>query len=144
MDERIKQQYHRIYSEMYIIILCMAAASAVVKTAFFHRNIPDLGLEYIILVGSPIYRLIRCRMLGVVLEPSGTGTKTFLIRLTAAMAAAAAVFGIIMYFRNGSMNVINYIAFIIPFLLIFLLTALISKKLHDSWRKRLEDKYDEL
>lgn len=53
MDERIKQQYHRIYSEMYIIILCMAAASAVVKTAFFRQNIPDLGLEYILLVGSP-------------------------------------------------------------------------------------------
>lgn len=77
MDERIKQQYHRIYSEMYIIILCMAAASAVVKTAFFRQNIPDLGLEYIILVGSPIYRLIRCRMLGQSRNRQAQGQRNF-------------------------------------------------------------------
>lgn len=143
MDERIKQQYHKIYSEMYIIILCLAAASAIIKTAFFQGNMSTMGLEYLILVGSPVYRLIRCRMLGVIVEPSGSGTKTFLLRLAAALAAAAVTFGLVMYFRYGSVNVVNYITFVIPFLLLFLLTALISRKLHDSWRKRLEKKYDE-
>lgn len=146
MDERIKQQYHKIYSEMYIIILCLAAVSVVIKAAFSHENISGLsglGLEYIILVGSPIYRLIRCRMLGVIADTPCTGTKPFLIRLTAALLVSAAVFGIIMYFRNGSINIFHYVVFVVPFLFMFLITALISKKLHDSWKKRLEDRYDE-
>lgn len=143
MDERIRQQYHKIYSEMYIIILCLAAASVVIKTSFFQGNMSTMGLEYLILVGSPVYRLIRCRMLGVTVEPSGSGTKTFLLRLTAALIIVAVIFGLVMYFRYGSVNVVNYIAFVIPFLLTFLLTALIFRKLHDGWRKRLEKKYDE-
>lgn len=143
MDERIKQQYHKIYSEMYIIILCLAAASVVIKTAFFHGTMVTLSLEYIILVGSPLYRLIRCRMLGAVAEPAADNTRMFLIRLTAALLLTAAIFGMVMYFRYGSINIRNYILFVIPYLLIFLLAALFFKKLRDKWRKHLENKYDE-
>lgn len=143
MDERIRQQYHKIYSELYIIILCLASASVIMKAIFFHEKLSCFGLEYIILVGSPIYRLIRCRMLGVIADSGSNQTKTFLIRLAAALISFSAVFALIMYFRNGSINILNYILFVIPFLFMFLLTSLIFKKLQDSWKKHLEDKYDE-
>lgn len=143
MDERIRQEYRRIYSEMYVIVLCLAAASVVIKVAFFQKSSTQLGLEYVILVGSPVYRFIRCRMLGVTAEPSGLGTRPFMIRMAAAVILFSAAFAVIMYFRNGKINLAAYAAFVIPFLLIFLLTALVSKKIYDSWRKKLERKYND-
>lgn len=141
MDERIRQEYHRIYSEMYLIILCLAAASAVIKVAFFQKNSLQLGLEYIILVGSPIYRLIRCRMLGVAVETPGLGTKPFMLRMTAAVLLIAVIFAVVMYIRNGAINLAAYTAFVVPFLIIFLLTAFVFRKIYESWRKKLEQKY---
>ncbi len=143
MDERIRQGYHKIYSEMYIIILCLAAASAVVKVAFFQKNSLQLGLEYIILVGSPIYRLVRCRMLGVSAEPSGLGTKMFMLRMAGAVVLIAALYGAVMYFRNGEINLTAYAVFMIPFLLIYLLTAFVFKKLYESWERKQRKKYED-
>lgn len=143
MDERIRQGYHKIYSEMYIIILCLAAASAVVKVAFFQKNSLQLGLEYIILVGSPIYRLVRCRMLGVSAETSGLGTKMFMLRMAGAVVLITALYGAVMYFRNGEINLTAYAVFMIPFLLIYLLTAFVFKKLYESWERKQRKKYED-
>lgn len=143
MDERIKQQYHKIYSELYLIILLLAAASAVLKAAFCSGDRFSVGLELAILAGSPIYRFIRCRMLGIITEPSDSESHTFWIRLVFASAVSAAIFGLIMYVRNGTVAPAQYLAFIIPFLLLFSLVTLIAKRIRNSWKKRLDDKYRE-
>lgn len=143
MDERIKQGYHKIYSELFFIILMLAASSLVVNVIFFHKDITQLWLEYLILVGSPIYRLIRIRMLEIVDAPAAGWRKVFGIRFAAALTGSLVLFLVISYARLGRIDLLPILGFLIPFVITFCLVAFATKKLQDSWKKKLDRKYEE-
>lgn len=142
MDERIRQEYQKIYSELYLIILGLSACSLVVKTAFFRQNLSQLWLEYIILAGSPIYRLIRSRMLGVAV-PVGNRKKQLFIRFAAALLTLMMVDILVMYFRFGEINIKELFSFFFSFAVLFLLVAVISLAVQKKWQKKMEDRYKE-
>lgn len=141
MDERIKQGYHKIYSEMYLIVLILSAASLIINVAFFHKNATQLWLEYVILVGSPIYRLIRIRMLEIVDGPADGWNKVFGIRLAAMVAVITLLCVLTGYFRDGSVNLAALAVFMVPFILMFILAAYATRKLQEGWKKKLENRY---
>ena len=141
MDERIREGYHKIYSELFSITICLAALSLVLKIVFFRQGASQVVLEYIILVGSPIYQLVRSRMLKLAAPENTYSTRTFTIRLAAALAATTVIFLASAYIRDGAVNISAYALFLIPYLLIFLVTAVAMRKLHRRWRKKLEDRY---
>ncbi len=141
MDERIRQGYHKIYSEMFFMIFLLAAVSLVVNVAFFHKNITQLWFEYIILVGSPIYRLIRIRMLEIVDAPAAGWKKTFKIRIVSSLACVIALMVGVSYFRTGQVNVLELVGFIIPFAVMCCLVAVATQKLQDFWKRKLDKKY---
>ncbi len=143
MDERIKQGYYKIYSEMFTIILFLAAGSVVINVAFFQKNIRQLWFEYIILVGSPIYRLIRIRMLEIADAPAGGWKRVFCIRAATAVTLVTVLFLLVGYVRFGRMDVSEFFVFLIPFTILFCLTAFLTKRLQDSWKRKQERKYED-
>ena len=143
MDERIKQGYHKIYSEMYLIILSLAAVSLVVNTTFFRKTISQCWFEYVILVGSPIYRLIRIRMLEIVDAPAAGWKRGFGIRLAAALACAFGLLVIVSFVQTGGVEILPLIGFMIPFAALFCLVAFATKKLQESWKRALDKKYED-
>lgn len=142
MDERIRQEYHRIYSEMYLIILGMCTISLIAKIMFLEKSLSDCWLEYLILVGSPIYRLIRCRMLNVIL-PAEHGQRQWIIRLISSIIVCSALFCLAMYIRTGRIATAEILLFMIPFIALFLLVMALSFFIRKQWQKKMEDKYNE-
>lgn len=73
MDERVKGEYRKIYSELVMLIMYFAAGSLLVK--FFLLDVGPAGCatEFVILVGAPVYLVIRQMMLG--LDPGAGMTR---------------------------------------------------------------------
>ena len=67
-DERIEQARNKIWAEMMQILYFIAVLSFVVKILFLHQSLQDCTLEYVILILTPIYQMIRARQMGVVLN----------------------------------------------------------------------------
>lgn len=143
MDERIKQGYHRIYSELFWIVFLLAAGSAAVNVIFFHKNMAQLWFEYVILAGSPVYRLIRMRMLEITDVPKPEGKKRMGAWLFFGTLGATAVFLAAEYTRFRRIEPRTVAVFLVPFVLMFLLTGCLVKALQRRWNKKLDRKYEE-
>lgn len=141
MDERLKQGYHKIYSELFRIILYMAALSLTIKVIFLQQDSSQAMFEYLILVGTPLYQLVRIRMLNLTPPTETYNTRVFVIRLVAALAATTVIFSLAAYLRKGSLRPLDYAGFLIPFLIIYVLVALAIKQLHKHWARKMEEKY---
>lgn len=139
MDERLRNGYRRIYSELFTIILYMAAVSMVIKYVFFDLGLKDCVLEYIILVGSPIYMAIRTRMMQIA-APAG---KKSTLEYTIAVAVVLIVFMSAVAYAKGYTNWsefgLSMIAFVAMFSVVRLIFIWINKKRQD----KLNSKYDD-
>ena len=67
-DERIEQARNQIWAEMMQILYFIAVLSFVVKILFLQQSLQDCTLEYVVLILTPIYQMIRARQMGVVLN----------------------------------------------------------------------------
>lgn len=141
MDERVRQEYHRIYSELYFITLLVCCVSVIGKVMFFHKGVEDCWLEYIVLVGSPVYRFVRCRMLHV--SAPVVGKKAWMIRLVVCLVTVSIVYAVVTYVRTGSLQVGELLTFLAPFIFIYLLVCFGTVIVQRRWQKKLEDRYDE-
>lgn len=143
MDERIKQGYHKIYSELYLILFVLTAVSMIVNGVFLNKDVTQLWLEYIILVGSPIYRLVRIKMLGIADPPAAGWKKVIGIRLGFAVAVLVLLLSAAIYFQGGTTDIHRMFVFLIPFTAMFLLVAFGTKKLQEFWKRQQEEKYED-
>ena len=141
MDERVRQEYQKIYSELYFITLLVCCVSVIAKVMFFHQGIADCWLEYIVLVGSPVYRFVRCRMPHV--SAPVVEKKVWMIRLAACLVTVSAVYAVVTYVRTGRLNLMELLTFLVPFIFIYLLVCFGSVIVQRQWKKKLEDRYDE-
>ena len=62
-DERVMQSMNKIWGEIGRLAYYLAAASFVVKCLFFGFKLEDCILEYVIMIGAPIYQLFRMHQL---------------------------------------------------------------------------------
>ena len=65
MDERVRDGFLRIRSELLAVVMGICAVSLVVKLVFLQGSLGDCITEYLVLVGSPVYLTVRSHMLGV-------------------------------------------------------------------------------
>lgn len=142
MDERIRQEYHRIYSELYLIILCVSCVALVVKIMFLQKSLMDCWLEYMILVGSPLYRFVRCRMLRVA-APAKAWEKQWKVRMAGCLVMVTVLYCLAAYIRTGEIAAAKLLIFLVPFVLTFLLVGFGAAYLQKRWQKKMEDKYSE-
>lgn len=67
VDERVLQARRQIGSEMMQLVYYFIVIAFCVKVLFFGMGSRECVVEYIILIGMPVYQFIRTRQLGVVL-----------------------------------------------------------------------------
>ncbi len=144
MDERIKETYHKIYAEMFYIVLLGCCVSVIIKLAFLRMDATDCIPEYPILVGTPLYLAIRTRMLGVTQIPaSRTKKNRKLLPLVCGAFTALFVFVAIMRNQGEPVDIQKCLIFIVPFLVTFVLAQAGFRKLEERRQKKLDSKYDD-
>lgn len=143
MDERIRQTYHKIYAELFHIVLFGCCISVVVKLAFLGMNATDCIPEYPILVGTPIYLAVRTRMLGVTQMPTSRTKNRKLLPLVCGALTALFVFVAVMRGQGEAVDIRGGMIFLIPFLAMFLLVQTGFRKLEERRQKKLDSKYDD-
>lgn len=145
MDERVKSTYEKIYAELFRLILFGCCVSVIVKIAFLDRNVLDCIPEYPIMVGSPVYLLIRSRMLGVTqtVVPKDTFKRNLRISLVCALLLCMFVFVAIMRNRGTDVRWGNLAAFALSFILCFVLAHIGFRKWEEHRQKKMDDKYDD-
>lgn len=142
MDERIKNGYHKIYSEALTCVVFFAAISLVIKTTVLQQGIRGSWTEYCILIFVPLYTTIRQYRLGLVADyDAAKMRKIFAVRIFSAAAACTAVWIAVMYFRTGRVDWMNLCMNLVPFLIFFVLTAVVAQRIREHRRKKLDEKY---
>lgn len=144
MDERIKETYHKIYAELFYLVLIGCCISIIVKLAFLGMDASDCIPEYPILVGSPIYLAVRTRMLGVTQISALNGRKRKRrLPLVCGALIAVFVFTAVMRSQRTPVDFLACAEFIIPFIITFILAQTGYRKLEEWRQKKLDSKYDD-
>ena len=79
MDERIRDSFLKIRSELLAIVMGICGVSLIVKFMFLGADLSDCITEYLVLVGSPVYLVIRSHMLGVTQPADLSGKNRLLV-----------------------------------------------------------------
>lgn len=143
-DERVIQTGHKIWSEIGKIVYWFVAAAFVTKILLLRMNLNDCVVEYVILIGVPVYQLIRCWQLKLrVYKP--VSKKKYWIREIRVTAATLAVY--IGVFLGGSDQAVKekgvaLLAFAATLLLTRFLIFRMDKKRSDQLDKELEEQED--
>lgn len=144
-DERVIQTSNKIWSELGKLVYYFAAVAFFTKIIFLQMKLDDCVVEYIILIGCPVYQLIRSWQLKLtVYEP--VDKKKYWRREIGVIAAAVAIY--IMVFLGGSgraikENLVMLLAFVAALHLTRSLIFSIDRKRRDKLRKEYEDSEDE-
>ncbi len=142
-DERVEQARMKIYSEMLILIYYAICISFCVKVLVFSMPLQACLMEYVILIGVPVYQAIRTRQLNVVLlrEEHNYLGRSLVVCLVLGIAAFSYVL-----WKNGGFSEglsLSPLISIAAFCVVFLLLRVGFVKLEQSRQKRLNAAFDE-
>lgn len=145
MDERVKSTYEKIYAELFRIVLFGCCVSIIIKTAVLGMGALDCIPEYPILVGCPVYLLIRGRMLGVtqVMVPANKFKQNLVLTLVCALAVSVFVFVAVLQNRGKDVEWANVLGFAFSFIGCFLAAQIGFRKWAERQQKKMDDKYDD-
>ena len=142
-DERTTQILQKIYTEMTLIIILLCAASLSFKVIVYEKSLNDCMLEWIILVGSPVYRLIRTRMLQVPLMTGPYNTKDTVKRSFTTLLFILGMFGLVALLRPEKITPQFIITFLIPYCFLVVVLRIIVTKSEERHAKKLGEEYDD-
>lgn len=143
-DERVIQTSNKIWSETGKIIFLFAMVAFFTKILFLRMSLADCVVECTILIGTPVYQLIRCWQLKLrVYRP--VSRKRFWIREISAATVAVVIYMVV--FLGGSAQAIGeksvtLLVFAVALVLSRLVILHIDKKRSDQLDKELEDPKD--
>lgn len=145
MDERVKETYRKIYAELFSLILFGCGLSIIIKIAFLDMSAASCIPEYPILVGSPVYLLIRSRMLGVTQAEflNNKPKKSRRLSTVSALLFSLLIFTAIARNHGEPVDWKTVLGFGAPFVIIFVLAQVGFRKLEERRQKKLDSKYDE-
>ncbi len=144
-DERIIQTSNKIWGEFGKMVYLFAAAAFFAKVIFLQLKLDDCVVEYIILVGGPVFQLIRSWQLKLtVYKP--VDKKKYWIREIGVITATVAIYMFV--FLGGSdraikENLVTLLAVVVALHLARSLIYRIDKKRTDQLNKEYEDSEDE-
>lgn len=145
MDERIKEGYRKVYSELFQIIFVVCCLSFVMKTVFLGLRGIECIPEFPIMIGSPIYLLIRSRMLGFT-QLSAVPDKNRKKKYSALLSGLGGFFlvFIVSSLRRGDeANLPVALGFGAIFIICFLITYGIFQKIERRRQEKLDSRYDD-
>lgn len=140
-DERVEQAKSKIYSELMLIIFYIVVASFCVKALYFHMDLKQCATEYIILILTPIYQVIRSRQMGVVLSTKSS-RKALL-----PTAAIIILMVVLLWMSNkgvpSTARTISAVLSLAVFAVLFLVVQGIFIHLERKRAEKLEHQYDD-
>lgn len=141
MDERVKGEYRKIYSELTVLMIYAAAASLLIKYFLLDMGPEGCVTEFIILVGSPVYLLVRQLMLGLDAE-AGLTAKKRRRKVWTVIVCGAAGFLLAAVLKHGRLEGWAF-EYILSFTAICVFVHYISGKLTRYFAERRSRRYEE-
>lgn len=139
-DERIEQARNQIWAEMMQILYFIAVLSFVVKILFLHQSLQDCTLEYVILILTPIYQMIRARQMGVVLNVVAKPNPK---RLVASLVGGMVAVGICFAMQTETEQPAEIFTMLGIFVVVFLVVQFGMYRMGKRRQEQLEKEYDD-
>ena len=90
-DERIKQVHDQIMGEFGTTVFFFALAAFLVKILLLHKGLSDCVVEYVIIIGAPLFQAVRCRQMKIAFYRPGM-EKTYWKKALTVLAVVALVY----------------------------------------------------
>lgn len=142
-DERTTQVMRQIHSELTMIMVLLCALSMVIKVLLFEKSIYDCMLEWIILVGAPVYQAIRIRMLKVSISNGSLNWKRNILSTLVSFIILLVLFGMTAVIHPDRMTPSFMLSFLVPYVILLFLLRTIFGKIEERRARKLEEEYDE-
>ncbi|MBS6955570.1 MAG: hypothetical protein KH230_20335 [Enterocloster asparagiformis] len=140
-DERIMQSMNKIWGEIGRLTYYLAVASFVVKVLIGGFKMENWIVEYVIMIGAPVYQFVRMRQLklafGGSLKKRGYWKRELIV-----MLVVVAVYLLVMFTRtevNVKEALISLVAFIVSFQAIRALIVTLEGKRTERLEKEFEE-----
>ena len=143
-DERIMQGQQKIWSEMGRIMYFLAVGSFLLKCLDMHNSLEDCIVEFLIIVGVPVYHLIRSWQLKLSFRTTNDekGRRSRIRALAFRLAVVAVIFAVYLL-QEPQKDWREVLVYVLSFLAAFqacgMLTLFIERKRAD----KLEEEYDD-
>lgn len=139
-DERIEQARNQIWAEMMQILYFIAILSFVVKILFLQQSLQDCAIEYVILILTPIYQMIRARQMGVVLNVVAKPNPK---RLVASLVGGMVAVGICFAMQTDAKQPAEIFTMLGTFVVVFLVVQFGMYRMGKRRQEKLEKEYDD-
>lgn len=139
-DERIEQARNQIWAEMMRILYFIAVLSFVVKILFLQQSLQDCAIEYVILILTPIYQMIRARQMGVVLSVVAIPNPK---RLVASLVGGMVAVGICFAMQTEAKQPGEIFTMLGIFVVVFLVVQFGMYRMGKRRQEKLEKEYDD-
>ena len=144
-DERVKQGFLQIRAELCTIMYFAALISFVVKALVFGLTVSNCVLEFVLLVGTPIYQLIRQRQLDLTTYEFFQG-KNYKRRMAITVLVVPAVYSLVLYLHRQGGQVeegIGGFSALAAFVAVFCLMRWIYYRYEKKRKEDLDHRYDD-
>ncbi len=139
-DERVEQARNKIYGELFQILFLFVMTVFLVKALYFKMELSQCITEFVIMIVTPIYQMVRSRQLGVVLAsnlPQQLSPKRNIL---------AAITGIGLFFffwvTSGKQVTAEFaISYIVSFCVVFFGVRVVFIRLEGRRMKKLEKEF---
>ncbi len=143
-DERIKQGQQKIWSEMGRIMYFLATGSFLLKSLALHKSLEDCIIEFLILIGVPVYHLIRSWQLKLSFLPEKGARRTrSQVRARIFRLAVIAVIFAVYTFQEPQKDWREVLVYIFSFLAAFQACGMPTLFIERKRADKLEEEYDD-
>lgn len=122
------------------ILYFIAVLSFVVKILFLQKSLQDCTLEYVILILTPIYQMIRARQMGVVLNVVAKPNPK---RLVASLVGGMVAVGICFAMQTDTKQPAEIFTMLGVFVVVFLVVQFGMYRMGKRRQEKLEKEYDD-
>lgn len=122
------------------ILYFIAILSFVVKILFLHQSLQDCTLEYVVLILTPIYQMIRARQMGVVLNVVAKPNPK---RLVASLVGGMVAVGICFAMQTEAKQPAEIFTMLGTFVVVFLVVQFGMYRMGKRRQEKLEKEYDD-
>ena len=122
------------------ILYFIAILSFVVKILFLQQSLQDCAIEYVILILTPIYQMIRARQMGVVLSVVAKPNPK---RLVASLVGGMVAVGICFAMQTEAKQPGEIFTMLGIFVVVFLVVQFGMYRMGKRRQEKLEKEYDD-
>ncbi|MDD4843668.1 MAG: hypothetical protein PHU31_04985 [Anaerotignum sp.] len=139
-DERVEQARNKIYGELFQILFLFVMTTFLVKALYYKMELSQCITEFVIMIVTPIYQMVRSRQLGVVLA---TNLRQQMSPKRNILSAVTAI-GLFFFFwvTSGKQVTAEFaFSYIVTFCVVFFLVRVGFVHLEEHRMKKLEKKF---